>query len=127
MEKKTAMTNREFFEAVIAANLSEEMTEKAEGFIKSLDKANARRKETPKVKERNSATIALRNKVMAILAEGPALTTALAEKTGESPQRISGTMRELVQDGKVINEKVSVKGKGKQTQWSIAAEDGDEE
>lgn len=127
MEKKTAMTNREFFEAVIVANLSEEMTEKAEGFIKSLDKANARRKETPKVKERNSATIALRNKVMAILAEGPALTTVLAEKTGESSQRISGIMRELVQDGKVVTEKVSVKGKGKQTQWSIAAEDGDEE
>ena len=40
------MTNREFFEAVKTANISEEMTAYAQGLIDKLDKKNENRKPT---------------------------------------------------------------------------------
>ena len=63
------MTNREFFVAVASANLSDEMTTKAQELIASLDARNDKRKSADSKEKRETAE--RREKVLAFLNENP--------------------------------------------------------
>lgn len=112
------MTNREFYNAVIEANLSDEITEKATALIETLDKTNAHRavKAAEKAAEKEAERTPLRNAIFAcITAEPKTATTLIAEAGVElKPQAITSLLKPLVESGDV--EKVDVKVKGKGTQ-----------
>ena len=95
------MTNREFFENVIANMDNEEMVEKAKSLLDALDRRNAKRAERP------SKTA---------LANEPMLASEIAQKIKISTQKASALLRQM--DVKVTD--VKVKGKGTQKGYFIA-------
>ena len=118
------MTNREFFVAISkCADLSADLREHAQTQLDKMDASNAKNRGTES--KTYKANIPLFAEVLALLAEKPMLTTeiALAMATEERPisnSKASGLLRTLENEGKVVQTKVKVKGKGEQTQWSIA-------
>lgn len=99
------MTQREFFNAVIAANISTEMNDYAQGLIDKLDKKNENRKPTKTQK----ANADLKTEIYDYMVENPnrAFTAKeLADKytTPEeeiTTQKISALMAQLVKTGTV--------------------------
>lgn len=116
--KDTAMTKREFFEAVISANINEELTAEAQSYIAKLDSANEKRKgKTSKAAAENAV---VRQTILEALTHEPILGAELAEKVGLSTNRVVGLMRQAVADGSVTATKVKVTGKGKRTAYALA-------
>lgn len=117
------MTNREFFVNVGKGIVTEAEMAHAQAQVEKMDAANAknRGKESKTYKE----NIPLMAEVLTLLADKPMLTTevALAMSTEErsiTNSKASGLLRTLENEGKVVQSKVKVKGKGEQTQWAIA-------
>lgn len=118
------MTNREFFVSVANnANLPSDVREHAQAQLDKMDASNAKNRGTESKTYKEN--IPLFAEVLALLAEKPMLTTevALAMSSEERPisnSKASGLLRTLENEGKVVQTKVKVKGKGEQTQWAIA-------
>lgn len=105
MEK--TMTVREFYEAVVAANISDTLTDKAHELIAALDAKNAKRRSTD-TKEKKEAA-ARRGTVLAFLRsnEGAFTRDEIAENVGLKPSEVTGACTILCKDGVV--EKTEVK------------------
>jgi len=109
------MTQREFFTAVVNANLSDEMTAHATAEIAKLDKRNA----TPSKAEREKAeqNNVLKAQILGILSaldEGEAVSAAfVAETIGVSVQKASALLRQICEAGLATQSEAKVKGKGK--------------
>jgi ribosomal protein S24E len=101
------MTQREFFNAVIAANISTEMNDYAQELIDKLDRKNESRKNSTSPKQKANADF--KTEIYNYMAETPnrAFTAKeLADKynTPENPittQRISALMKQMVDTGAV--------------------------
>lgn len=108
------MTNREFFEKVIAEVTNEELVEKAKVELAKLDARNARRASTPskKAKENEPIKKAIRN----VLSAEPMTASEIASKVKISTQKASALLRQI--DGLTVTE-VKIKGKGKVKGYSI--------
>ena len=105
------MTNREFFENVIAMLAdNEEMTSKAKSLIEALDRRNAKRAERP------SKTAIANEPIKAEIAKEPMLASEIAKKVEISTQKASALLRQM--DVKVTD--VKVKGKGTQKGYYVA-------
>lgn len=63
------MTNREFLNAILSANLSAEMNEKAQALIDTLDKRNAQRSSKPS--KRSVENQPVKEAIVAFLRENP--------------------------------------------------------
>lgn len=91
------MTKRDFYEAVIEANISAEMTEYAEKAIATLDKANAKRKskKTPEQTETDA-------KVLAVLTTDYVLASEIAKSIeGFTTSKVVASCKRLEAEGKV--------------------------
>ena len=117
------MTNREFFVNVGKGIVGEAEMAHAQAQLAKMDEANAknRGKESKTYKENQP----LMEEVLNLLAEKPMLTTEIAlamttEERSISNSKASGLLRTLENEGKVVQSKVKVKGKGEQTQWAVA-------
>ena len=103
------MTNREFYTAVINANINEEMTSFATDAIAKLDVRNAKRAERPsKTQIANEPII---KAIADILTDEPMLASKIAELCEISPQKASALVKK-VEGVKSVD--VKVKGKGTQ-------------
>ena len=123
------MTNREFFVNVGKGIVTEVEMAHAQAQVEKMDAANA--KNRGKESKTYKANQPLMEEVLNLLAEKPMLTTeiALAMTTEERPisnSKASGLLRTLENEGKVIQSKVKVKGKGEQTQYTIVVAEDDE-
>ena len=116
------MTQREFYTAVIAAAISDEMTDHATAEIAKLDKRNA----TPSKAEREKAEAneLLKAQIVGILTaldEGEAVNAAyIAETVGISVQKASALLRQICGDGQAVQSEAKIKGKGKVKGYYIA-------
>lgn len=114
------MTQRDFYNAVIKANVNAELTEYATTQIEKLDARNEKRKttETPKQKENNE----IKDKIIAILTEAtePKLASEIAEAVGISLQKASSLCRKLVDEDKAVAGEKKVKGKGNLKTYALA-------
>ena len=108
------MTNREFFEQVIATVDNEEMKEKAKSLIETLDKRNAKRAERPS--KTAVANEPIKAEISKVLTSEPMTASVIAEKVGISTQKASALLRQM--ELKVTD--VKVKGKGTQKGYSLA-------
>lgn len=119
------MTNREFFKAIVIANINEDITAHAVAEIAKLDKKNAKRKAVEgQVKEENKP---IAEAIVVALANGAMLSADLAKAIGQSTQKTNGVAGEMCKIGTLVKTKVKVKGKGEQTSYSLStAEEADE-
>lgn len=106
------MTNREFFNAVIKANINPEVTEMATSLLTKLDEKNAKRKNT-ETKEQKENKV-LMEKILANLSAGtPTSASVLGGSLGVSTQKASALCVLLEKEGKVVVTEIKIKGKGK--------------
>ena len=124
------MTNREFFEFVSANNITDDVMAKAKAELAKMDAANAKNRGTES--KTYKANIPLFAEVLALLEGGAMLTAEVAsamtsEERPISTSKASGLLRTLEKEGKVVSTKVTVKGKGEQTQYSLAVDSADED
>lgn len=117
----TTMTSREFFNAVIEGNITDEIKDFAKSQIEKLDSKNAKRKSA------DSKTQTANKEIKATL-----LTTFENDKVYiaseivgtvdgiNSTQKASALLRQLVEEGKLVSEEVKIKGKGKVKGYKLA-------
>ena len=103
------MTQRDFYTAVINANLNEEMTSFATEAIAKLDARNAKRAERPSKTQIANAPII--EAISRVLTDEPMLASKIAELCGISTAKASALAKK-VEGVKVVD--VKVKGKGTQ-------------
>ena len=108
------MTNREFFEKVIAEVTNEELVEKAKVELAKLDARNARRASTPSKKAKENEPI--KKAIREVLGAEPMTASEIASKVEISTQKASALLRQI--DGLTVTE-VKIKGKGKVKGYSI--------
>jgi len=118
LKGKKTMTNREFLNAIVEANINEELTAFAAGEIEKLDHTNEVRR--AKMAEKSAAKQAekapLRDAIYAVITDEPKTATMLIEEAGLElkPQSIPSLLKALVEDGSVNKVDVKIKGKGTQ-------------
>ena len=103
------MTNREFFNAVISAEINDEVIAHATESLAKLDARNAKRAERPsKTQIANEPII---KAIAEVLSSEPMRASEIAEKCGISTQKASALVKKV--EGVSVTD-VKVKGKGKQ-------------
>lgn len=105
------MTNREFYEAIINANINDELTAFATEGIAKMDKRNEKRSSKP-------SKVALANEpikqAIANLITDKGMTASEVGASLEiSTQKASALLRQLVEDGVLVATEVKVPKKGK--------------
>ena len=108
------MTNREFYQAVIDGNFTDETKDFAIEAISKLDETNAKRK--AKNAEKSAANVELAKAIVATLTEEPKSASDIANEFGISPQKVASV---LSRSGLAYN-KVKVKA-GKATHVGYTA------
>ena len=109
------MTQRDFYNAVINANINEEMTSFATEAIAKLDARNAKRASKPSAKQRENEPII--KAISEILTDEPMLASKIAELCGISVNKASALAKKV--EG-VQSVDVKVKGKGTQKGYFLA-------
>ena len=118
----TTMTSREFFNAVIEGNITDEIKDFAKSQIEKLDSKNAKRKSTDsKTQKENKA---IKESLLATMEKDKVYTASeVAEMEIEgitSTQKASALLRQMVETGTLTSEEVKVKGKGKVKGYRLA-------
>ena len=112
------MTNREFYEAVVAAQINDELTQLATDAIAELDHTNELRKqkEAEKAVAKEAEKAPIREAILAVITEEPKTASTLIEEAGVEikPQAIPSLLKGLIEDGIVVKTDIKVKGKGTQ-------------
>ena len=109
------MTQRDFYNAVINANINEEMSSFASEAIAKLDERNAKRASKPsKTQIANEPII---KAIASVLTDEPMLASKIAELCEISTQKASALVKKV--DG-VQSVDVKVKGKGTQKGYFLA-------
>lgn len=119
------MTNREFYTAVINANINDTLTEFAQNAIFALDKKNEKKRTT--VSKAQAANADLKTAILGGMTVGTVYKASdLATAHDVSTQKISALMKQLVDEGKVVSSEVKEKGKGKVKGYALAVTAEDE-
>lgn len=126
MEKKEAMTKREFLEIVMRMDHSEAANFAARE-LEKMDKALEKRRSQPTKAQIANAPI-IQQIVSEILEEEEFKTASeISEILEVSVQKASAVLRQAVSEGKVEVGDVKVKGKGTQKGYRLYSEEADEE
>ena len=113
------MTNREFFTAVSAGIINDEVIAHATSAIEKMDTANANRKSTPS--KTAIANEPIKASIVALLTEkGAMVASAIGAELELSTSKVSALCRQLVKAEVLAVEDIKVKGKGTVKQYSIA-------
>lgn len=105
------MTNREFLNTVIEANLSDDATEKAKALLAQIDKRNEKRASTPS--KTAVANAPIKASIVGMLTDEPKTAAEIGATLEITTQKASALLRQLAEDGTVSVSEVKVKGKGK--------------
>lgn len=113
------MTIREFYNEVINANVSEDMTNKATELLAALDARNEKRKGTDSKEKKEAAE--RREVVLEFLKthEGAFTRDQIAFEVDMDPAKVSGACTALVKSGLVAKSEVKVE-KSRKVAYSIA-------
>lgn len=112
------MTTREFLNAIVSANLSDEMTDKAKALIASLDKRNSARKGKP-----SKTAIANEPIKQAIVntykGKGAVVASQVSADMSMNVQKASALLRQIVAEGTATVSEVKIPKKGKVKAYTI--------
>ena len=109
------MTNREFFNAVIANEITEEVIAHATESIAKLDERNAKRTSKPSKTQKENESI--KASILAVLTTEPKVASEVAELVGISTQKASALLRQI--EGLEVSE-VKVPKRGKMKGYALA-------
>ena len=112
------MTQREFFNEIIKANINEEVNEFAIAAIEKLDKANERHK--IKRAEKKEEDLPLINAVKETLTNEPKTAKEIGEIVGVNFQKVTPILTALIGEGFAAGTEIKVKGKGKTNAYIVA-------
>lgn len=118
------MTQKEFFEAVMNADVEQELrdfaADRLEKLIAQREKANERAKAK---RAENSDYEAIRAALSEVMTTEPKTAPTLIAEAGLdiTPHKVAYAMRTLVEDGTVVKSKIAVNGKGKHVAYAVAA------
>lgn len=118
------MTEREFLSTIIAANISDEITDHAKKNVAKLDKRNA----TPSKAEREKreANEAIKVQIATLLADGATrVASEIATAIEVSTSKASALLRQMSEAGEVSVSEVKIKGKGKVKGYALATTDAE--
>ena len=110
------MTRKEFYNAIVTANLNDELTAFALDALEKMDAQNARNRE--RNAEKRTAKMEARAEVLAqilaVMTDEPKTATTLIEESGVevTPQAVSVMLRPAVAEGTVRKEAIKIVGKG---------------
>lgn len=111
------MTIREFYNAVVGADVAEDIKQFASDKLAEMDAKNAKRRNTPsKTQIANEET---KQEIFALLEGGAKVASEIAESLSLTTQKVSALCRAMVADGRLDVVEVKVKGAGKVKQYSI--------
>ena len=115
------MTNREFFNAIIKASVSDELTKHATAELAKLDARNAKRSSKPSKTQLENEPIKAR--LLEILAVKPMTASEIHEVDASlSSNKISTLCGQLAKEGKVAIQEIKVPKVGKRNQYSLISE-----
>ena len=112
------MTTREFLNAVIEANLSEDATEKATALLAQIDKRNEKRAGTPS--KTAVANEPIKASIVNLLNDQPKTAAEIGTVLEISTQKASSLLRQLAESGAVVATEVKVPKKGKVKGYTLA-------
>lgn len=112
------MTNREFYEAIINANVNEDLTTFAQSALERLDHTNELRKAATakKALEKEATRAPIREAIANMITAEPKTATMLINEAGVElkPQAVPSLLKGLIEAGVIAKADVKVPGKGKQ-------------
>lgn len=121
---ETKMTNRDFYEAIVNADVAEELKDFAAAALEKLDATNAARRKANEEKkaEKEAEKAPIREAVFGCITEEPKTASTLIEEAGVEikPQAIPSLLKPLVEEGKVVKTEIKVTGKGKVRGYALA-------
>ena len=97
------MTYRDFYTAIVTANVSDELTEFATNALTKLDEKNAKKRESTSPKQ--AANEEIKTKILEALAAEPErvfFAKELADTIETNTQHISALLKQLVDTNKVV-------------------------
>lgn len=112
------MTNREFFEAIINGEISEEIVTKAKEELVKLDARNSKRAEA-KATKREVEYAPIEDAILKAI-EGTMTTSEIANALDMKTNKISPRCKALVEKGKLVESEVKVKGSGVRKAYTLA-------
>ena len=112
------MTNREFLNSVISANISDEVTEMAQALIVKMDARNEKRASKPS--KTAVANEPIKASIIEVLANGGKTAPEVGVALEISTQKASALLRQLTADGKVAVSEVKVPKKGTLKLYTLA-------
>ena len=105
------MTQREFYNAIINANVSDETIEFAKNEIAKLDARNDKRRNT--LSKEQIANEGVKGQIVDFIADKESvLASDIANGLGISTQKVSALCKQLIENGTLKVEDVKIKGKG---------------
>lgn len=120
MENK-AMTQREFFTAIINSDVAEHLKDYAQTQIEKLDKRNATRSSKPNKTQLENEGI--KKDILEALSEnGGMFASDIAKALDISTNKVASLCKQLVDDEKITVTEVKVPKRGKVRQYSVVGE-----
>ena len=114
------MTNREFFNAVVNANISEEITAHATEQIEKLDTRNAKRSSKPSKAQLENEGI--KDRILTTLENKAMFAAEIATELDISTNKAAALCKQLADSGKIKVTEVKVPKRGKCKQYSVVGE-----
>ena len=126
------MTYRDFYTAVLASTVSDDLKAFAKDALAALDTKAAKRKVSPSALAAKAAKDAFTAKVLDALTDKLQTAAQVAVAVGESTAKTAYTLGVLVKDGSAVTEQFKPTGKGRKvTGYALApvaddTDDGDD-
>lgn len=118
------MTHREFYLAIVNEEITDEIKEAAQTYLKQLDEKNEkRRNDVSSKKAKENAPIIEKIKATLANASEPVLASAIAAECNVSTSKASALLAKMVEAGEVDKIEKKVKGVGKRFAYSFVAEE----
>ena len=113
------MTNREFYSAVIEANINADLTAHAEKEIEKLNARNEKRSTT--MNKTQKENVEIKKSILAVLSADKVKTAnEVGVECGISTNKASALLRQLVLDKVAIDSEVKIPKKGKVKGYTLA-------
>ena len=116
------MTNREFYNAIVNGNITDEVIAHASEAIEKLDKAleNRKNKTSPKEKEKAAENAKFDETVIGVLTNEPQIEADIASALGVTGPKARASLKRLVEAGVVTKSEVKVPKKGTVKAYALA-------
>jgi len=114
------MTSREFFNAVVSADISEEITTYAKEQIEKLDIRNAKR--SSKLSKAQQENENIKDSILVTLEDKAMFAAEIAKALDISTNKAAALCKQLADSGKIKVTEVKVPKRGKCKQYSVVGE-----